>query len=232
MSLPSSTSSEADPDRRTRIIKHINASHRPELSRYLRHFAQVHSASAIPSSCSLVDVSLSCMVISASDSQEHTIPFDPPLESWADIRPRVVEMDAKARRALNEEHDASSPATRLTTYAAPSGHGAVVFGSVLFYFFCRATLHLVVPGSRAYDMIDEFWPGGVEWYAWVVKAIFWPTVLLHTGEAVIFDKVRMERYGVTRGSKVWWKWMVNVWIEGITTFGRAERCFERQKKAH
>lgn len=135
-------------------------------------------------------------------------------------------MDAQARKALDEE---STP--RLTEYARPSGHGAVVFGSVLLYFVCRATLHLVVPGSKAWEMIDEMWPGGVEWYAWVVKTIFWPTVILHTGETVIFDRIRMQRYGVDRGSALWWKWMVNCWIEGVTTFKRAESVVEAKKKA-
>lgn len=220
------TSSEPDTDRRNRIITHINTAHKPELSRYLRHFASVPPNSASPDDCSLVDVSHSCMVILAGDSNEYKIPFEPPLESWSDIRPRVVEMDAKARKALNED----SEDIRLTTYAPPTGHGAVVFGSVLFYFVCRATLHLVTPGTKAWEMIDELWPGGVEWYAWVVKSIFWPTVILHTGEAVIFERVRMGRYGVNRGSGLWWKWMANVWIEGITTFSRAEKVVEAKRR--
>lgn len=111
----------------------------------------------------------------------------------------------------------------LTEYAAPEGFGAFVFSAVLFYFVCRASLPWVVPGSAAWDLVSAVFPGGPVWYHWVVKFIFWPTVLLHTGEAVVFDRVRLQRHGVPRGSKLWWLWTSNCWVEGVTTFKRIDR---------
>ena len=114
-------------------------------------------------------------------------------------------------------------AATITEFAPPEGFGIVVFSAVAFYFSCRATLPWVVPGSAAWDLVSAVFPAGPEWYRWVVRSIFWPMVLIHTAEAVIMDRTRLQKYGVQRGSKLWWKWIAGCWIEGITTFKRIDR---------
>ncbi|KAL6855280.1 hypothetical protein ACO1O0_006419 [Amphichorda felina] len=118
-------------------------------------------------------------------------------------------------------------AATVTEFTPPEGFGAALFSSVLFFFLCRASLPWVVPGSWGWAAASALFPGGAEWYRYVVGAIFWPTVLIHTAEAVIFERVRLRRYSVPRGSRVWWLWLASCWVEGVTSFKRIDRLAKR-----
>jgi hypothetical protein len=209
--------SDSFEERRQRIIKHLNRDHQPELSRYLEHFASLPRDTA-SSNPQLIDVSLDRLLIRAGDGSDYSVPFVPPLSSWDEIRSRTVAMDAAARAALG----GPSSNITLTEYAPPQGFGAFVFGAVLFYFFSHATLPWVQPGTAAWSIVSTIFPGGPLRYRWVVKSIFWPVIMLHTAEAVIMDLTRLRKHGVSRGSRVWWLWVTNCWVEGITTFKRID----------
>ena len=212
----------ADSDRAERIMAHLNAQHQRELSLYLRHFAGVPAAAARRPR--VVAMSHEHMVLRAQgagkgeEEKDHVVPFEPPLASWDQVRGRVTEMDAAARRALGMGD------VYLTRHRWPDRpFDAVLFCAVLFYFFCAATLPWVRPGSApwtALSLLGRDVPAG---YRWLVKVIFVPVIGIHATEAVLFERRRMQRHGVERWSGLWWRWMICVTIEGLTAWQRSDR---------
>jgi predicted CDP-diglyceride synthetase/phosphatidate cytidylyltransferase len=60
----------------------------------------------------------------------------------------------------------------------------------------------------------------VEQFTWLVEAIFVPVVVLHVFETWLLERTKLQKFGVRRGSAVWWKWVVSVFIEGAMAFKR------------
>lgn len=80
-----------------------------------------------------------------------------------------------------------------------------------------------------YDKILPWWPGGPEWFLWISKMIALPVLLLHIAEAIMVDRTRLWKYGVQRGSKLWWKWMASTLIEGFGAFARIDATVKRKE---
>ncbi|KAI9901708.1 hypothetical protein N3K66_003525 [Trichothecium roseum] len=210
---------------RGRIIKHMNNEHRASLTAYLRHYAGLPEPAASRSP-ELVDLAPDRMVIRTSDGADHAVALDPPLASVSEFRARLVEMDAVARAGLGEK------VTIKGRYEFPTGFPAVVFALVSFYFASYAALPRIVPGTAAWDLLAAYFPGGAGTFCWLVDTIFWPVVGIHSVEAVLFDRTRLSRYGIPRFGGLWWKWMLNVFIEGAPAFGRFEAMAQREIKSH
>lgn len=222
----------SDPNaaRRERILSHMNRDHKPELSRYLQHFAGVSKRDA-QRSPEMVDVDLDGMVIRTGDGSRYSVRFTPPVPSWDAIRNRVIDMDNTARVALGVDP------VNLTEWARPRGFDLVVAGGVVFWFACWLALPLVVPGTALHRFLDSYFPGGAERHRVVVKALELPMLLTHSAEVLLFDQIRLKRYGVPRFSGLWWKWSVNCFIEGFPTFARSKALVEKKQaekaaKAH
>ncbi|KAI5462173.1 hypothetical protein BGZ63DRAFT_383163 [Mariannaea sp. PMI_226] len=195
-----------------RIILHMNKDHTRELSYYLRHYARASTGAA--SSPKLYDIDFNGMQITASGG-DYTIPFEPPLTSWAEVRGRVVEMANTARDALGLSDIV------ITTYTPPEGFGLVVVSSVLFYFLCAATLPWVGPESPVWPYLQAYFPGGPERYQWVVNVIFWPVIGIHVFECTIFEG-KLKKHGVQRFTAVWFAWQLTTFVEGYTSFKRLD----------
>ncbi|KAH6900069.1 hypothetical protein B0T10DRAFT_14459 [Thelonectria olida] len=208
-----------------RIISHMNKDHTRELSYYLRHYARTSASAA--SSPEMRDVDFNGMRISARGG-EHTVPFEPPLTGWAECRGRIVDMAHTARNALGLSDIV------ITSYTPPQGFGRVVFGSVVFYFLCVATLPYVDAESPVWPLLQAYFPGGPEWYRWVVKTIFWPVIGIHIFECAMFDG-RLKRHGIERFTGVWWAWQLTCFFEGFPSFKRldsvvAKKTEEKERK--
>lgn len=220
-----------DPKIKQRTIDHMNRDHQAELAHYLEYYSQVPSWVAT-SSPEMVDLTLEEMVVRAGDGRDHRISLRPALKTAADARRVLIDMDVVARAALAP---AGGPTT-LTEYRAPRGLGAAVFAGVTLYAVCWATLDAVVPGTTAWRLLADYWPGGVDVYRAVVQLLFWPVVVAHLAEAAIFDQVRMARYNVPRFSRLWFVWMLNCLVEGYPTFQRVDAVMkeklQRGSKAH
>lgn len=218
-------SADASQARQKRIINHVNKDHKEALSHYLQHFAKVPAAAAFPptSPPELLEVDLDQMLVRAGDGQQHIIPFTPPLSAWDEMRSRFVEMDATARDALYD--------VVVTEYAPPRGAGAAVLGAILFYFSCYVGLPWIVPGSAPGQLVEAVFPGGIASFRWIVKAIFWPVILIHSTEAILFDRTRAAKHGIPRWSKLWWLWEVNCWFEGFTCWKRIDAIVEEKRAA-
>lgn len=176
----------AEAQRRDRIIAHMNHSHTRELTHYLRYFAALSPRHA--SNPSLRDLTLQGIRIRAA-GVDHAIPFTPPLDGWDQVKQRIVDMDATARRHLGISD------VFVTSYLRPRLFylESFTFAGVLFYFACVATLPCVMPARPLWNAIDAFFPGGAERYRWLVRTLFIPVVSLHTVEALLLGRKLQTR---------------------------------------
>ena len=220
---------DADASRKEGIINHMNREHTRELSNYLRHYNSLSSRQAAKSA--IFDISFDTMHIRAG-GLNHTVPFDPPLTSWSDARPRLVEMDTAAREALGISD------IIVTSYRAPNAIELVVMCSVAFYFFCAGSLPWFLPGTKAWRIVDGFFPYGAAGYRWLVRAIFFPVLGIHLSEAFLFDRWRLGRYSVERWTPLWWVWEMSCFVEGLGAWRRIDRVVadkraeKESKKSH
>lgn len=212
---------DADASRKEGIISHMNREHTRELSNYLRHYNSLSSRQAAKPS--LFDISFDTMHIRAG-GLNHTVPLIPPLQSWSDARPRLVEMDVTARKALGISD------VIVTEYRAPIPVELAVFCSVAFYFFCAASLPWFLPGTTAWRVVDTIFPGGAAGYRWLVRALFWPVMAIHATEAFLFDRWRLRKYSVERWSSLWWTWELSCFIEGLGAWRRIDRLVAEKQK--
>lgn len=207
-----------------RIIKHMNADHQASLSYYLEHFKKLSSHEA--RSPLLEDVSFESMTLRTTNGKIHSIPFDPPMKSWADARQRTVNMDREARDAL----DISD--VRVTEYKRPrSPFHVFVFTACLFTLIIFGTRSKIVPGTWFYDEVLPWFPGGGKRFVWIVDRIGLPVLGIHLTEIYLLNKTRLRKYGVERGSLLWWKWIASCFIEGYGCFQRIDDMVLLKKKA-
>jgi hypothetical protein len=210
----------ASDQRKGRIIAHMNRGHARELSHYLQHYVGASAAAA--SSPTLSDMSLDRMIIT-SHGRDFTVPFSPPLATLDEARERLIAMDVEARGALGISD------VVIDEWVAPTGVAALTLGSILFYYGCYFTLPWTTPGSPAFRALDPAFPGGASTFRWIVKTIFWPVIVIHVTEAVIFAKTRMHKYSVPKWSRVWWLWVINCFIVGYPTFQGIDHLAARKK---
>jgi hypothetical protein len=191
----------------------MNKDHQPDLSAILQHTLGISCPNP-----QLTDITLSSLTISAN-GQVHTVPISPPMNSWSDRRARLVDMTLAARQALGLSDDGTP--LKVTRFLAPRGFGAIVFCAVVFYFGCYAAVAggFVEPGTGAWGLLERVgFPGGPEAFRGIVGRIFWPVLAIHVAEIWWLDRTRLARYGVARGSGLWWAWMGCCFFEGGPTF--------------
>ena len=210
-------------DPATRIITHMNKDHAPELSRYLQHFVRVPRHRA--TNPVLTALSLENMTIRTPDGTEHVVPFDPPMKSYAEARKRAVEMDAAAREGLGLGD------VEVREFTWPQPLGIFIATAVTFYFACYYSLPWQVPGSRMYSFWDSIYPGGAPKQEWLVRKIFFPVVGIHLFEVLLLDKTRLTKYGVRRGSGLWWAWAFSCFMEGFPVFSRFDGLVRKKREA-
>ncbi|GAO13383.1 uncharacterized protein UV8b_00637 [Ustilaginoidea virens] len=225
---PAPFSGGGDRGLQDRILSHMNQSHARELRHYLRHYCGLTRRQAC--GASLRDITLQGMRIRAGGA-DYVVQFNPPLQSWNDVRPRVVEMDAIARKHLGISD------VYVTRYRGPGFAQGVVVAGVALYFFCLASLPWVVPGSRIWTLLLAHFPGGPESFRWLVKTLVLPVIGAHTLEPIYLDYSRLRKHGVDRWSGQWWLWIVSCVFEGALVFRRfdkvvAEMRARKEAKKH
>lgn len=191
----------------------MNKDHQHDLSAILRHQLGISSQSP-----ELTDITLSSLTITA-DGQTHVVPISPPMATWSDRRTRLVDMTMSARSALGLGADGKPVVVKR--FIPPSGFGAVVFGAVVFYFACFAAVKagFVERGTTLWGLLEEVrFPYGPRGFRWIVERIFVAVVAIHVGECWWMDRTRLRKFGVERGSGLWFAWMARCFLEGLTTF--------------
>ena len=209
----------SDDAAKARIISHMNSSHADSLSAYLQYYNRVPLPAA--SNPSMVDISLSSMTIRDANLKTHIVRFSPPMASLADARVRTVAMDTEARRALG---------VRITSYTPPRRPiHIIIFALCAISYILDLTYQRMVPGTVSYDVLVRWYPGGPEWFFWIVRLQTVPKLLIHVTETFLMDRTRLSRYGVKRWSGLWWKWSLSCFIEGFGSFQRIDAEAKRQE---
>jgi hypothetical protein len=207
---------------RKRIITHMNADHQSSLSLYLQHYLSLPPRTA--SYPELTSISLSALTLETTDGKTHTIPFTPPMTSYAEARARAVAMDHESRTGLGLS------TIKITTYIPPSSPFHLTVAILVLIAYATFLTHSrITPGTFLYDKILPFFPGGAPWFLWISRTIALPVLAIHVTETVIMERTRLRRYNVERWSGVWWKWMVGTFVEGFGSFQRFDGVVEGKK---
>jgi hypothetical protein len=232
--MSSSAPIDKDAAIKARIMKHMNADHQISLIYYLRHYASLSTRAS--RNAELTDMTFSSMTIKSASSELHTIPISPPLGSWADARPRVVEMDVAARRAMG----ISSISLAKTEYLFPTSPVHVIVFALCSWLYFSLVCQLFgffAPGTFWYNTVLSKWPlGGAEWYLWIQKVIFIPVLLIHLGEASWMG-AKLGKFGVEMDSALWWEWVSSSFVEGYGAHQRFDgivkgKIAEAEKRKH
>lgn len=227
MSRLAMAESEDDAAAQIRIVKHMNKDHQDSLIRYLRHYHCLTSFRA--RSAKLTAIRYSGMTIQTSSypfpPQDHHIPFDPPLESWSDIRPRASAMDKEACSSLK-----CSPIT-INKYVPPNGFLMIINFALCgwtYITFCRRS-HFVT-GSYYYEYFFRFFPAWARFCYAIQPYIIWLVIGIHAVESVIVARTKLIRHTVRIFSRVWWFWVLSQAIEGIGASTRFDRLVKEEEK--
>lgn len=127
----------------------------------------------------------------------------------------------------------SSAAVQVTEFIWPraTGEWVAASGTLALYLTGLVAPSLVVPGSAAWDLLADYFPGGgPSTFLWLVKRLFYIIAAAHAGEMILFDLLRLRKHGVARFSALWWKWELCVFIEGIAAWVRIGKYIARKEK--
>lgn len=204
----------------------MNADHQDSLIRYLRHYNQISSFSARTATLSTVD--LSTLTISTCptpfSTKTYQIPMNPPLNSWADARPRLVALNNEACSGLG-----CSPIT-VKEYVPPSGLMLVNF-SLCFWTlstFCRRA-HFV-PRSLYYAVVFQYIPSFSSFCYKIQPLVFYAMVAIHLAEIIYMERSRLRRHTVRMFGRVWWTWLLSDFIEGWPATMRFDRLVKKEEE--
>ncbi|KAH6851158.1 hypothetical protein B0I37DRAFT_129649 [Chaetomium sp. MPI-CAGE-AT-0009] len=236
------------PAQKAQTIAHMNADHRTDMRHILLHYGAVppippsyyeagDDDDANNKNPLMTDIDLASITLQLPGRPGvlHRVLFEPPLGGWGERRGRLVEMTRVAREALGvgAAADDGEKTVVVDEYMAPRvPYDLAIFVAVLVYYVCFGLVWMgcVTPGSipaRAVEAVR--FPGGVDGFTWLVEAIFVPVVVLHAFETWLLERTKLQKYGVRRGSAVWWMWVVSVFIEGFMAFKRFDVVVERLK---
>ncbi|CZT12852.1 related to integral membrane protein [Rhynchosporium agropyri] len=206
-----------------RIIKHMNADHADSLSLYLQHFHKLSPRTA--DGASISSISLSSMTLKTTNGNSYKIPFNPAMKSFSEARQRSVELDREARNGLGLS------TIQITEYEPPRQPAQVIlFGVLSFTWLAIIFQRQIVPGSLAHDAVAAVFPGGAEMFVSIVRKLTVPFVGIHVVESVLFDRLKLSKHGVKRGSGLWWMWIGSTLIEGFGCFKRINETIDRKTK--
>ncbi|CAF9922298.1 MAG: hypothetical protein HETSPECPRED_005031 [Heterodermia speciosa] len=208
MSVPSA---DKDAAAQARIIAHMNADHSDSLIRYLRHYHGL--SSPFTPNPRLTNIALGSMTISTSllpfSSTSYNIKLDPPLNSWAEARPRLVEMDAESCKGLG------CSSVTVKRYVPPTGFMMVNFAYHAWAYPTFARRSNFLPGSLYYSILFQHIPGFARFCYTIQPYYIIFLLLVHIGEAVYLARTRMEKHTVPLFSQLWWKWFISSSLEGF-----------------
>jgi hypothetical protein len=164
------------------------------------------------------------------EERVYVVRFEPRLGAWGERRERLVGMTRVAKEALGV---AATEGVVVREYMPPRvPYDLAVFVAVLFYYFTFGLVRAggFAPGGLSALVVETVrFPGGVAGLKWLVNAIFVPVLAIHLVETWLLERTRLQKFGVRRGSRVWWLWVGSVFIEGAMAFKRFDIVVERLK---
>ncbi|KZV87761.1 hypothetical protein EXIGLDRAFT_723373 [Exidia glandulosa HHB12029] len=218
-------------DMKTRIITHMNADHADSLALYLRNYLSVPAYEA--ASARLDDITVDGITLSySSPSKTVVLPFEPPLDSLADARPRLVAMSHASSAAVGQA------LTRVTVYTPPNLMGAlniigVLFGVVTFAL-ADAMLapnspitRFILLGQTGVAGFMREWKGtfllGIAAIHVTEAGLMWRKAFRHCPRRI--NALKYEGLGL-----VGWKWVLSAFAEGATSFQRFNAIIKQQEE--
>lgn len=216
----------------------MNHDHRDSLSRYLEHTHHIPSyrarhAALTDLTFSSLEIRLPPLTAPFGSGSYYRIPINPPMTSWADARPRVVDMDHAALSALNR-----SPIT-VKKYVPPNRAWMIVVMAALVSTYMAFTRRAhFLPGDYFYETFRlGNVPGFARWCYDIKPLLMVLVVGIHTVEAGWLHRTRLSRHSVGTFSGVWWAWVVSAYCEGYGAKVRfdelvKEEEVKKQKQAH
>lgn len=195
------------------IINHMNKDHRFSLSLYLQVYNAVPANDA--KSAHLEDITFNDLLITAAGTR-YTVPIDPPMQSFADARSRVVAMHKECleKKGLSD--------IMITGYRAPRGGHAVAFAlcaSVYILFSRRANF---LPGSLVYDSLMHKVPTLAAYCHDFQPLAFFGFLGIHLMESGLLALTRLRKHRVPFMSGVWFAWVISTVVEGMTAWQRID----------
>lgn len=125
----------------------------------------------------------------------------------------------------------STPKTiRITEFTGPNALEFFIGSNIVALYAAGLVAPYIVPGTQAWDLLKEYSPvepAKALWYITVIAAV---TAAAHLFEALLFDQLRMRKYGVPRLSGLWWKWEISCFIEGIGAWKRIGKAIAIKEK--
>lgn len=218
---------EKDAAARIRILTHMNADHQDSISRYLQYYHSFSSFSSRNAILSDIDFTSMTVLPSPNSKRTYRIAIFPPMTSWSEARPRVVEMDAEATAALGRS------TVTVKEYTRPRGFMSVVWVAAFVTFLAFSRRANFRPGSLCYDGLLHYVPGFNN-FCWKIQPlVIYPMVVLHAAEALYMERSRLARHTVKAFGRVWWMWIFSTFVEGVGAFLRFDEVVreEEQKKA-
>ncbi|KAH7398859.1 hypothetical protein DE146DRAFT_509991 [Phaeosphaeria sp. MPI-PUGE-AT-0046c] len=219
------TAPEAQEDAaRLRIIKHMNADHQDSIRRYLEAYSKESVFQT--RNAQMIDINLNEMKFTCNNRQ-HTITFDPPLNSLREARERVVQLDKDALQILGRSDIA------VNRYIPPTTNPAHLmnFSACLLSYLFLPIPAIWQPGSILYDTLLHHVP----WFASFVAQVGWWIVVvfmipLHTAEAGFMARRLRTKHGLTPLDGMWWAWTVSCFVEGITSKWRLDGLVDAKRR--
>lgn len=217
---------DKDAAARTRIINHMNADHQDSLIRYLRHYHHLSPFSARNATLTSIDYSALTIATSSNPASVSTyrIPLDPPLASWAEARPRLVQMDQETCSRLG-----CSPVT-VKRYVSPSGLMAVNFTLCLWAYATFSRRAHFLPGNLYYKALFQYFPRFAGFCYKIQPWVFYLMIFIHFGEVAYLERSRLRKHTVRMFSNVWLAWMLSEVIEGVTATLRFDRLVKEEEE--
>lgn len=220
--------------RQQQICAHMNADHRETLGFFLQVYCHVSPTEA--KSAELEEIRLSGMTITTTTSNcppstaqktHYFVPFEPELSSISQVRQQVVSMHHHSLNALGRSD------ITITEYRPPTGFPAVVFTACILTFTAFARRANFEEGSSLYSLVLRHVPGFAVFCHTIQPLLMTLMIGIHLSEAMYLWFYRLKPHGIAFGSRLWFCWFVNDFIEGFTVLKRFDALVaeERAKKA-
>jgi hypothetical protein len=220
--------------RQQQICAHMNADHRETLGFFLQVYCRVSAKEA--KSAELEEIRLSGMTITTTTSTSppataqkthYFVPFEPELSSISEVRQQVVKMHHHCLKTL-ERCDIT-----ITEYRPPTGFPAVIFTTCMLTFAAFSRRANFQEGSSLYSLVLRHVPSFAVFCYTIQPLLITLMVAIHLSEALYMWFYRLKPHNVAFGSRLWFCWFVNDFIEGYTAMQRFDALVaeERAKKA-
>ncbi|KAG7008152.1 hypothetical protein G7Y79_00007g022770 [Physcia stellaris] len=203
----------------------MNADHSDSLIRYLRHYHGLSSFAA--RQAQLTYITLKTMTISTSlppsSSNSYAVTLDPPLQSWAEARARLAEMDGEACKGTGCSN------ITVKRYASPKGTMVLNFAMCLWTIITFSTRSNFVPGSLYHWIFFRHVPGFAKFCYTIQPFLFYLMLVVHFSEVLYLAKRRLEKHTVPMFSQLWWKWVLSDSVEGFPALLRFDAIVQEER---